>query len=197
MGWITLSQRKQELMAEISQKQLFDTQLSRTKRALNREYHLEKSIFNSQKSEELTAQWNIFQGVNDAMPSINDFKDGGTATYGSKKYSVTADGDAFKFGSKTYSSKDEAWQKAYETAKAAWEKDYQKAEREYNYQNVEISRRYDNLLGNLERSSKEQEEQLDEDSKELETEITALNAELEAIKDQIKTEIENSAISFE
>jgi hypothetical protein len=77
-----------------------------------------------------------------------------------------------------------------------WKVEYAEAKEEYEAYKQDILDMMDEIKTELEEEAKEKEEAIDEQITIVETQRDAMNAELQAISDQIKTEIENSAIKF-
>ena len=77
-----------------------------------------------------------------------------------------------------------------------WKDQYTVAQEEYEAKKVDIEDYYDNLTTELEEEANRREELIQEQLDELEVRRQDMQAEFDAIKDQVKTEIQNSAISF-
>ena len=77
-----------------------------------------------------------------------------------------------------------------------WKVEYSEAQEDYQAQKQDIEDYYDDLTEELEQEAQDEEDALQEEITRTETQRDAMNAELQAITDQIKTEIEGSAIKF-
>ncbi len=71
MGWITLSLRKLSLRAQISDLELQDITLSRQLRGVHRHLSYEKSIFNSDKKNELAEAKAAYDEIRNKRPSVD------------------------------------------------------------------------------------------------------------------------------
>ena len=77
-----------------------------------------------------------------------------------------------------------------------WSARYSEAEMDWKQQQEEINDYYDQIQEDLEAEANDREEEIDEEITTVETQRDAMNAELQAITDEVKSEIENSAIKF-
>ncbi len=77
-----------------------------------------------------------------------------------------------------------------------WKVEYAAAQEDYQAQKQDIEDYYDELKTDLEQESQDEEDQIEEQITRTETQRDAMSAELQALTDQIKTEIQNSAIKF-
>ncbi len=77
-----------------------------------------------------------------------------------------------------------------------WQNAYNDAKEDYQAQKADIEDYYDELNEELETEAQDEEDQIDEEITQTETQRDAMNAELQALQDQIKTEIQSSAIKF-
>ena len=84
----------------------------------------------------------------------------------------------------------------YSTEYADWQSRYSIAQDAYGAQKQQIEDYYDDIAQELEEEANEREQRIQEQLDELEVQRQDMQAEFDAIKDQIKTEIQNSAISF-
>ena len=74
MGWITLSQRKQELLWATNELTYQDTQLSAQMRQVQRHLAYEQSIFNADKTSELRAAKEKLDAVRNKRPNSESSK---------------------------------------------------------------------------------------------------------------------------
>ncbi len=77
-----------------------------------------------------------------------------------------------------------------------WKTQYAEAQEDYQAQKQDIEDYYDDLNQQIEQEAQDEEDALQEQITRVETQRDAEQAELQAITDQIKTEIESSAIKF-
>ena len=77
-----------------------------------------------------------------------------------------------------------------------WKTEYAAAQEDYQAQKQDIEDYYDDLNEQIEAEAQDEEDALQEQITRVETQRDAQSAELQAITDQIKTEIESSAIKF-
>ena len=77
-----------------------------------------------------------------------------------------------------------------------WKTDYAMAQEEYQAAKENIEDYYDDVNSDLEADAQDEEDEIQEQITQVETQRDAMSAELQAISDQIKTEIDNSAIKF-
>ena len=78
----------------------------------------------------------------------------------------------------------------------AWNDMYNDAREDYQAAKEDIEDYYDDIMEEIEAEAQDEEDQIQEEITETESQRDAMNAELQAIRDQIKTEIEGSAIKF-
>ena len=79
---------------------------------------------------------------------------------------------------------------------STWKEQYNQIQDAYNSKKQDIEDYYDEISAQLEEEANEREQAIQEQMDELEVQRQDMQAEFDAIKDQIKTEIQNSAISF-
>lgn len=77
-----------------------------------------------------------------------------------------------------------------------WKVEYSAAQEDYQSEKAGIEDYYEDLNQEAEAEAEDEENALDDEITRVETQRDAMNAELQAITDQIKTEIEASAIKF-
>ena len=77
-----------------------------------------------------------------------------------------------------------------------WKVEYSEAQEDYQSQKQDIEDYYEDLNQDAETEAQDEEDTLDDEITRVETQRDAMNAELQAITDEIKTEIESSAIKF-
>ena len=77
-----------------------------------------------------------------------------------------------------------------------WKQEYADAQEDYQAAKQDIQDYYDDLNEEIETEAQDEEDALQDEITETETQRDAQSAELQAITDQIKTEIEGSAIKF-
>ena len=77
-----------------------------------------------------------------------------------------------------------------------WKVEYAEAQEDYQAQKQDIEDYYEDLNTQIEEEAQDEEDALQEQITRVETQRDAEQAELQAITDQIKTEIESSAIKF-
>jgi len=77
-----------------------------------------------------------------------------------------------------------------------WKIQYAEAQEQWQQDQEDINDYYDDIMKDLEEQAQDQEEEIQQQQTEVETQRDAMQAELEALQDQIKTEIQNSAIKF-
>ena len=77
-----------------------------------------------------------------------------------------------------------------------WKVEYAAAQEDYQAQKQDIEDYYDDLNEEIESEAQDEEDAIQEQITRTETQRDAMSAELQAITDQIKTEIEGSAIKF-
>ena len=77
-----------------------------------------------------------------------------------------------------------------------WKVQYAQAQEDYQAQKQDIEDYYDDLCADLEADAQDREDHLEEEQTRVETQRDAMSAELQAITDQVKQEIEISAIKF-
>ena len=77
-----------------------------------------------------------------------------------------------------------------------WKVDYEEAKEKYLEDKELIEDYYDDIKTELEEEAKNKEDEYNDEKTEVETQRDAMNAELQAITDEIKSEIESSAIKF-
>ena len=77
-----------------------------------------------------------------------------------------------------------------------WKQEYADAQEDYQAAKQDIQDYYDDLNEEIETEAQDEEDALQDDITETETQRDAQSAELQAITDQIKTEIEGSAVKF-
>ena len=167
MGWITLSQRKQELLGAINELTYQDTQYSLEKRLVQRHLAFEQSIFHADQTKEMRAIKQTLDNVRNRRPSADD-------------YNISS------------SSKNSSYDKAYDN----WKEQYAEAQKEYEAKKEDIQDYYDNLQTQAETEATDEETHVDQCMSTIETQLSAMNAELDAVKEEINNEIEKSAISF-
>ena len=171
MGWVTLSLRKQTLQADINELNFQDIQLSRKIRGVQRHLSYETSVFDSEKSARLKEARADYDEIKKGRPSRSDYQD--------------------QNGELTDEQK-EKYNEAYED----WKTDYNEAREEYLAEKEEIEDEYDDMKEMLEEEAKNQEDAYNDQKTQVETQRDAENAELQALTDEIKSEIESSAIKF-
>jgi len=77
-----------------------------------------------------------------------------------------------------------------------WKVEYAAAQEDYQSEKQDIEDYYDDLNEQTEQEAQDEEDFIDEQITRVETQRDAMNQELQAITDQVKTEIESSAIKF-
>ena len=78
----------------------------------------------------------------------------------------------------------------------AWSDEYNDAKEDYQAQKQDIQDYYDDLNQELEEEAQEEEDALQDEITRTETQRDAQSAELQAINDEIKNQIDSSAIKF-
>ena len=79
---------------------------------------------------------------------------------------------------------------------AQWQADYNEAQEDYQSRKQDIQDYYDDLKEEIEAEAQEEEDTLQDQITDTEAQRDAQSAELQSITDQIKTEIEGSAVKF-
>ncbi len=77
-----------------------------------------------------------------------------------------------------------------------WKVEYSAAQEDYQAQKQDIEDYYDEIKEEIEQDAQDEEDAIQEDITRTETQRDAMSAELQALTDQIKTEIQDSAIKF-
>ena len=169
MGWVTLALRKQTLQRDISELTMRELEMSRKIRSVHRNLSYETSIFDNLKNAELRRAKEIFlqQADEENRPSRGDSKYDGNVG----NYNYTAD----------YND----WKDAYDRAKETYEEE-----------KLKIQEYYEQRQQELEEEAQDQEDFINDQKTQVETQRQAEQAELEAITDEIKNEIQQSAIKF-
>ncbi len=78
----------------------------------------------------------------------------------------------------------------------AWKTAYAEAQEDYQAQKQDIEDYYDEIKEEIEADSQDEEDAIEEEITRTETQRDAMTAELQALTDQIKTEIQSTAIKF-
>ena len=172
MGWVTLSLRKQTLQADINELNFQDIQLSRKIRGVQRHLSYETSVFDSEKSASLKEARTDYDSAKKGRPSRSEY---------------TAE---------NYNGDEDAAKEAYNQAYDEWKANYDEARENYLADKEEIEDEYDDMKEMLEEEAKNQEDAYNDQKTQVETQRDAENAELQALTDEIKSEIESSAIKF-
>ena len=77
-----------------------------------------------------------------------------------------------------------------------WKVEYSAAQEDYQAQKQDIEDYYDDVKEEIEQEAQDEEDAIQEEITRTETQRDAMNSELQALTDQIKTEIQDSAIKF-
>ena len=77
-----------------------------------------------------------------------------------------------------------------------WYMEYQSAKEDYEAQRLEISEMYDDQLAMLEEEMADKEAELQQEQTTVEAQLEAMRAEFDVVKEQISSEIEQSAIQL-